>query len=278
MRAVLDLFLVSAQRDLPQCLRGWALFLALALVSAGCGSSAHKDFDLNRGEPTGPNAEVAAQAFADATNQGAEKEWRYLIQGGDQLEVVFFTHPAQNRFVKVRPDGYVTLPYLGDVRAEGKTPEQLAGELQETYAEVLVSPRVDVIVQEMGARFYVLGQVPRPGEFAYERRVDILQALAQAGGYTNSARLSNIVLLRKGGDSQQSFAAILDLRDYMASDNRDKPLELRPYDIVWVPRNNVSRWDVATRQSLLGILNGQDVVVKGWSLANFEEVFERQRF
>lgn len=280
MRKLLDLDRARNRGSFTHGLGGMALWMGVLMLAAGCGASARSDFDLNRGEARGPNRAEAQAAFGGGMSEepGAQEEWRYRIQGGDELEVVFFTHPDQNRFVTVRPDGYVTLPYLGDVKAEDKTPEDLAGELQETYAEVLVSPRVDVIVQKMGARFYVLGEVLQPGEFEYERRIDIMQALAAAGGYEDSARLSNIVLLRKGYGSEKSFAAVLNLRDYMGSENRSGSLQVRPYDIVWVPRSNISRWDNATNQLLQGILDSQDVVIKGWSLANFKDVYERQRF
>src|SRR6056297_1129040 len=129
MRAVFDLVPASVPRAFAQRLRTLTLLLGVILLGTGCGASARSDFDLNRGQSTGPNADEAEQVFAGGTTElGSDEEWRYRIQGGDQLEVVFFTHPEQNRFVKVRPDGFVSLPYLGDVRAEGKSPEELAGE------------------------------------------------------------------------------------------------------------------------------------------------------
>jgi polysaccharide export outer membrane protein len=281
MRTLAQVVTAQGVRNSTQCWGSIALCLVLLPLVGGCGASARSDFDLNRGEGVGPNEQEAEEVFAEevAGIGGSTGEWRYRIQGGDQLEVVFFTHPEQNRFVKVRPDGFVTLPYVGDVKAENRTPEELATELQERYADVLVSPRVDVLVQEMGARYYVLGEVSRPGEYEYERRIDIMQALAGAGGYDETARLSNIVLLRRGDGTRKSFAAILDIREYMAAEDRSAPLELRPYDIVWVPRSNVSRWDNATEQLLQGVLSSQDAVIQGWSLVHFDEVFRnRGRF
>ncbi len=265
---------------IPQRLGALTLLL-LAVALGGCGAAARSDFDLNRGEAVGTDPEAAHEVFASEEGDPLAQlagEWRYRIQGGDELEIVFFTHPDQNRFVTVRPDGYVTLPYLGDVRAEDLTPAELAAQLQETYAEVLVSPRVDVIVQKMGARYYVLGEVFKPGEFAYERRVDMLQALARAGGYRDTARLTNIVLLRRGYGEEKSFAAILNLRDYMDDQDREAALELRPFDIVWVPRSNLSKWDNSTEQLLRGILLTGDIAIKGWSLVNFDDVFKFRRF
>lgn len=265
---------------IAQKARKLTLLGCLALLAA-CGSSARSDFDLNTGEARGPDADAAMATFAAegrAQLEASEKTWRYRIEGGDQLEIVFFTHPDQNRFVTVRPDGFVTLPYLGDVQAEDRTPEELSKQLQDAYSEVLVSPRVDVIVQKMGARFYVLGAVTTPGEFEYERKIDLLQALARAGGYTGEARLSNIVLLRRGYGDQKSFAAVLNLRDYLDSENRDTDISVRPYDIVWVPRSTLSKWDNATQQALRGMILSADMVLKGWSLVKFDEVFARRNF
>ncbi len=265
-------------RLLTQLLGKWAQCLAVSVLLAGCGASARPDFDLNRGEVAEFGSEAAGQVFAPEDGEGTEAEWQYRIQGGDELEVVFFSHPSQNRFVKVRPDGYITLPYVGEIKAEGKTPTELGGELMQSYASVLIEPRVDVIVQEMGARFYVLGEVSRPGEFPFERRINILQALAGAGGYKNSARLTNIVLLRRDPGGKNAFAAILDLRQFMDEEGRRPPIELRPYDIVWVPRSNISRWDNATSQLLKGVVDAENVAIKGWGLANFNEVYNNRAF
>jgi len=255
------------------------LTMAGIAVITGCGASAHRDIDLNKGEVDVPNPEleaIANQLFDDPWFTGAEQEstWRYTVNEGDKLEVTFFTHPEQNRFVTVRPDGRFSMPYIGEIAAAGRTAEELSEELQERYAEVLVSPRVDVLIHEMGARFYVMGEVRSGGEFIYGRPLTLSQALARAGGYTDAARLNNLVLLRRSPDGR-GFAAILDFRAMMASPGNRGDIRLRPYDIVWVPRDNISRWDNVTRKLFGSVTQGEDIILRGWGLANFEDVYQK---
>jgi polysaccharide export outer membrane protein len=205
------------------------------------------------------------------------RSWSYRIAEGDQLEMVFFSHPDQNRFVTVRPDGRITMPYVGEVVAAGKPPTRLATELKTAYAEVLVSPQIDVIVQTMGARYYVFGEVVNAGEFEYERPIDLMQAVAQAGGYRDTARLSSIVILRKG-DSGDAYAGVFDFRRFLDEDSRVASIEVRPDDLIWVPKSAIARWDTATSQTLSGVLQAQDVVLKTWQIVKFDEVYQRVRF
>ena len=267
------------------CANWPALLCILALGwLPGCGGSARSDVNLNSGEATQSEAMTEEQlaeldaAFPLMDKSGRnERTWSYRIAEGDQLEMVFFSHPDQNRFVTVLPDGRITMPYVGDLVAAGKAPTMLATELKTAYAAVLVAPQIDVIVQTMGARFYVLGEVGRPGEYDYERPVDLMQAVAQAGGYKNTARLSSIVILRKG-ESGDAYAGIFDFRRFLDDETRIANIEVRPDDLIWIPRSAVARWDNATKQALDGVLKAEDVILTGWQIANFDQVYQRIRF
>lgn len=250
----------------------WGLALLSGFLVA-CGSPAKRDFDLNTGQALEEERQdELAQLFFDPPGEETDT---YTVNEGDQLEIAFFTHPEQNRFVTVRPDGRITLPYLGDVDAVGKTPPELAAELQTKYQEVLVRPRVDVLVQQLGAPFYVLGEVNRPGEYPYQRRLNILQAVAKAGGYVGGARLTTFVVLRRTPDGTGGVAAIFDFRQYMEDPSLPGNVEIRPYDIVWVPKDALTRWDEASSKALSGVLDAQQAVIRGWSLVNFDQVYKR---
>jgi len=252
-------------------------------LAAGCGPSAKSDLDLNTGEfaaSEDDSSAVARALFDDPWLFGTSENggWEYTISEGDVLEVAFFTHPEQNRHVTVRPDGVISLPHVGEVRAAGRSSTDLAEELRERYSDVLVTPEVDVIVQEMGARYYVIGNViGGGGEYTYERPVTLLQALARAGGYNESARLSSLVLLRRTDDGRGA-AAILNMRTMMDSDSKLGDIRIRPYDIVWVPMDNLSRWDNAASKSLGTAIDAMDVVIKGWGLVNWTDVYENRGF
>jgi len=250
--------------------------LLLAVVTLGaCGPSAYTDVDLTRemnpeseAEPT-PASENFAQ-LGDA----AQIPQIYQIGAGDILEVVFFSHPEQNRFVTVRPDGRITLPYVGELVATGKEPAALSDEIETRYSEVLVEPHVDVLMSKLGGRFYMIGEVKDAGEYEYERPLTIMQAVAKAGGYTDSARLTNFVIIRNDGEGGR-FAAILNMREYMASQDKYGDIYVQPEDIVWVPKDNISRWDNATAKSLQGVIRAQEVLIKTLGIADFENVYGR---
>jgi polysaccharide export outer membrane protein len=256
--------------------------LALCVLSA-CGGGARTDVDLNSGMPYEKGLTEEQLAELDAafpligSEPGATPSWTYRIAEGDQLEMVFFSHPDQNRFVTVRPDGRITMPFVGDVVAAGKAPTDLASELKTAYEQVLVEPQIDVIVQTMGARYYVFGEVRASGEFAYERPIDLMQAVAQAGGYNDRARLSSIVILRKG-ENGDAYAGVFDFRRFLDAETRIANIEVRPDDLIWVPKSAIARWDTATSQTLSGVLQAQDVILRGWQIVKFDEVYQRVRF
>jgi polysaccharide export outer membrane protein len=264
----MSLEVYSAKRSL---LRLWPVLLLFGL--GACGSSAYTDVDLQNdlNVESARHLSPEAQTFAAAPDT-MQVPPVYRIGSGDVLEVVFFTHPAQNRFVTVRPDGRITLPYVGELMARGKEPTKLAGEIQNDYSRVLVDPKVDILVNKIGGKFYVLGEVKDANQFSYERPLTILQAIASAGGYTDEAKLSSFVLIR-ADDKGGRFAAVFNMREYMSERKKLGDVYVQPDDIVWVPKDNISRWDNAARKAFTGLLQAEDIAIKGLGLADFNNVY-----
>jgi len=146
----------------------------------------------------------------------------YTVGPGDVLEVRVWHNEQLSRRVTVRPDGFVTLPLVGDIVCGGKTVEQIGKEItskgQQFYTEPLV---VSVEVAELHSyRIYVLGEVTRPGEFTPTGQVTVLQAIALAGGFTRFASSNEIVIVRKDQHGERripfAFTAVVkggDLRE-----------------------------------------------------------------
>jgi len=112
----------------------------------------------------------------------------YLLGPGDTVDVVIFGEPDLSRTVTIKPDGTISLPLIGEVRAAGKTTTQLASELASLYRTYLRAPSVSVVVREFRVdRIYILGQVGRPGEYQIRPGMGILELLASAGGPTTRA-------------------------------------------------------------------------------------------
>ncbi len=121
----------------------------------------------------------------------------YILGPGDTIEVQVFGDPDLSRSVTIKPDGTISLPLIGEVKAAGNTTTQLSGQLIKLYSKYLKSPSISVVVREFRVdRVYVLGQVVRPGEYALRPGVSILELVASAGGPTNRADLAKAVIIR----------------------------------------------------------------------------------
>lgn len=136
---------------------------------------------------------------------GAEAS-AYLLQPGDVIMISVWKEPELQAEVLVRPDGGLSFPLAGDVVAAGKSVQQLASLIDERLRSYIPKPVVTVALKQMGGnRIYVLGKVNRPGEFPFVRPIDVMQALALAGGATSYADLNDIQILRRGNDKQVSI-------------------------------------------------------------------------
>mgnify|MGYP001455584953 CR=1 FL=1 len=179
---------------------------------------------------------AAAVALGGCASRHAPLETKvpteYLIGPEDVVEVAVFQSEDLSRTVPVRPDGRITLPLLGDVVARGKTTDQLAREIEARFAEYVHAPRVTVIVREVNApRVFVLGEVERPGAYPIRGDLDVVQALALAGGLGDFAHRGSIVLIRRTPEGEQRATI-----DYDALIESDEPLPLLlPGDTLYVP-------------------------------------------
>ena len=151
---------------------------------------------------SGPVASVSASEAEE--NHVKSIEAQYLIGMGDVLEVSVWNEPEMSKTVFVRMDGKIALPLIGDVEASDKSPEALARLLQEKFGNYLEEPSVIVILQESKSkRYYVLGQVAEPGEFAMDYSITILQAIGRAGGFLEWAKKSKILIVRRRGEKEE---------------------------------------------------------------------------
>ncbi|MDI6773347.1 MAG: polysaccharide biosynthesis/export family protein [bacterium] len=121
----------------------------------------------------------------------------YILGLEDVVEVSVYGNDDLSRVVTVRPDGMISLPLVGEIRAAGLTPEQLRERLVPLYARFIRNPQVAVIVREFRrVRVTVLGQVMRPGVHELRLGASVLDALASAGVLTEAAGLGEVRLSR----------------------------------------------------------------------------------
>jgi len=155
-----------------------SLLVIVAVVSTGCGS-------------TGPFV-WANQLRADEVGSAD-----YVISAGDVVSVRVFGQEAMSTHAKVRSDGKISMPFLGDVSVVGKPPAEVAREMEAGLKNFINAPNVTVSVDESQATTVsVIGEVAHPGTVAIERNAGLLQALANAGGLTETASRDDIYVLR----------------------------------------------------------------------------------
>jgi protein involved in polysaccharide export with SLBB domain len=178
-----------------------------------------------------------AAAAAQTTTPPA---WQpsYHFDVGDNVEFKFLYTPELNFTAPVRPDGAISFPYLGDVKLLGLTVAELTDALRKQYTGVLRTPDVTVIVHSFQAlRVFVTGEVPAPGRLDFRPGMTIVQAVAAAGGFRDSANRKQVVLLRPQTPTALSVTLVsVETRGATASD-----LPLGPDDIVLVVKSGIAR-------------------------------------
>jgi polysaccharide export outer membrane protein len=150
------------------------------------------------------SAQGNAQGNRPAPAGPAPAQPGYQVQPGDVLQISVWREEDLKLEVLVRPDGGFSFPLAGDMRATGKTVEDLRKEISDRLVRFIPDLVVTVAVKEInGNRVYVIGQVNKPGQFVMNPRVDVMQALSIAGGTTPFAKLDEIFVLRRMSETNQ---------------------------------------------------------------------------
>ena len=154
------------------------------------------------------SAQLACSPRAPTYDYAKEPDPRkseYIIGNGDSLSINVWKNQELSTSVVVRPDGTITMPLVGDVRALGRTPSQLkvvlAGKVSQFVK--LDASQITVAVNEVRSyKFTVSGEVGRPGIIQNSTYVTVTEAIMMAGGFTRFANPDKIVILRKGKDKK----------------------------------------------------------------------------
>ncbi|HEV8199393.1 MAG TPA: polysaccharide biosynthesis/export family protein [Candidatus Polarisedimenticolia bacterium] len=161
------------------------------------------------------------------------EDTEYRIGVEDILAISVWRDPDLTREVPVRPDGRISLPLLQDIDAAGKTPKELALDIQRRLKEFLSNPSVTVIVREVNSlKAYYLGEVLKPGPILLRSQVRLLQGIALAGGLTPYGGRGSIVLYRKTATGEKVIE--LSYREIVGGRKPEDNLMLEPGDTVVV--------------------------------------------
>ena len=204
-------------------LKGILLLVMVGLV--GCGST--------RNQPTEAEMEEIL-----AVPSMAEGDERYKIGVGDVLSVSVWGNPELSLAVPVRPDGFISLPLIGDIQADNMDAEGLAGSITSMLGEQLRNPQVTVIVSQVNSRAYVsrvrvTGAVQRPISLPYAQGMSVLDVILEAGGVTDTAAPNRARLYRRMDDKLYDLEVRLD--DILLRGELGTNYFLRPGDVITIP-------------------------------------------
>ena len=184
----------------------------------------------------------------------------YTIQSGDELDIKFFYNPELNETVTVRPDGKISLQLIDEIHAADLPPLELDRQLTELYSRELRKPVLTVIVRSFTRqRVFVGGEVEAPGLIELPTGMTALQAIFQSGGFKETADPAEALVIRKG-PGNKPIPLRIDLASVMEADSAGADLQLRPDDIVFVPKSAIANANKFIDEYIGGLL-----MFRGWS-------------
>ncbi len=215
------------------------------------------------------------ESFVEESGPSAIPELEYYINVGDVLDVVFIYHKSLDATdVPVRRDGRISLPYVGDVLAAGMRPMQLDSVLTVRFSEILRDPSLSVIIKKEARRLvYVLGEVQHPGGYKYTDNVSLIQAISLAGGFIESAKPGNTVLIRREG-ADKIIGIEIDVKAILNGISIENDILLRKYDIVYVPKSKIYTVAEFATQATKIIRLPMDIFLTGWQIRTLSANYE----
>jgi len=198
------------------------LLTVLLVFIAGCGSS--------------------GATAADPKQQAVtpEQQAEYRIGPGDQLNVFVFNQPELSIQVPVRPDGLISTPLVEDLQAAGKTPSELARDMEKKLAEYVRSPSVNVIVTgfvgNYGDQVRVVGQAAHPQALPYRSGMTVLDVMIAVGGLGQFAAGNRARLVRRAADGKTTETRVR-LDDLLNDGDIKANMTVQPGDVLIIPES-----------------------------------------
>lgn len=194
--------------------------VVMALTLSGCSST--------------PEAELPAAQATDA------HEYDYLIGPGDSMEVfVWGNQELSVGSVEVRPDGKITTRLVENIEASGKTPSQLARDIEEAYSDYVKHPVVSVIVRGFNGiptqQVRVVGEAMEPKKIPYTKHMTLLDLMIEVGGLTEFAAGNKSVVIRTSEGKTDSY--VLRIEDLLEDGDISANVAMQPGDIVMIPES-----------------------------------------
>ncbi len=207
----------------PVSYKGVLLTCLVALILGGCASKA----------PQLPSATLK-QPYTTSPS-----DYTYLIGPGDSVQIFVWRNPEVSNTVLVRPDGKITAPLVEELAASGKTPAQLARDIEKVLSEYIKEPIVTVMVGGFvgpySEQIRIIGEATNPQAIPYRENMTLLDVMIAVGGITEFAAGNKATIVRIVGDQQKEYRVKLNklIRDGDISANAD----MLPGDILIIPES-----------------------------------------
>ncbi|HKU16972.1 MAG TPA: XrtA/PEP-CTERM system exopolysaccharide export protein [Steroidobacteraceae bacterium] len=186
--------------------------------------------------PAGPPADPSAET---TPQQAPVTDPSYIIGPGDTVQVFVWRNPELSVTVPVRPDGKISTPLVEDMVAVGRTPSQLAREMEKVLAEYVRSPQVNIIVTNPVSTFSqvrVIGEVTKPQSIAYREGLTALDVVLAVGGLTEFAAGNRAKIIRKNSSGQQTEIKVR-LESLVRKGKISENVAMQPGDVLMVPQS-----------------------------------------
>jgi polysaccharide export outer membrane protein len=182
-------------------------------------------------------AGCASNNYPPAPVSAATTDYRYLIGPLDVVNIIVWRNPELSLSVPVRPDGHISTPLVEDLPAIGRSPKDLARDIEKALSKYTRDPVVTVVVTGFqGAaseQIRIIGEAARPQAIPYRQNMTMLDVMIQVGGLTDFADGNGAVLVRGKEDGKQYR---LRLKDLIKRGDISANVEVRPGDVVIIPQ------------------------------------------
>lgn len=170
-----------------------------------------------------------------------ERHPLYRLCKSDVLDIEFTFSPELNQTVMVQPDGFINLKGVAQLYAQGTTVPEMEEAVRRAYRDTLNDPEITILIKDFDKPSFIAGgEVGRPGKYELRSDTTVTAAVAIAGGFTAQARHSEVILFRRVSETMVE-SRVLNLKSLLQSRNLSEDIYLRPGDMVYVPKNTMSK-------------------------------------
>ncbi|HUD56692.1 MAG TPA: polysaccharide biosynthesis/export family protein [Terracidiphilus sp.] len=191
--------------------------------------------------PVAADASAAATVTTDPTL--VVRGGVYHIRKGDSIDLVFDLCPEFNQTLAVSPDGLISLKAADTIQAAGSTLSELATSINAAYRSILNNPHVAISLKATDIErpfFIATGQVVKPGKYDLQSETTVLQALTIAGGFTDVAKTSNVILYRRLAEAQYQ-PTVVNVKKLLAAREMTSDVYMHPGDMLYVPKSQYGK-------------------------------------